>query len=41
MMLAHTVHDMQVSKRHIHANRADGVDNEWLTPEEAQAFCPP
>jgi sarcosine oxidase subunit beta len=41
MMLAHTVHDAQVSKRHIHANRAAGVDNEWLTPEEAKAFCPP
>src|SRR5450432_2117261 len=41
MMLAHTVHDMQVSKRHIHANRANGVDNEWLTAEEAKAFCPP
>jgi sarcosine oxidase subunit beta len=41
MMLAHTVHDVQVFKRHIHANRANGVDNEWLTPEEAKAFCPP
>jgi sarcosine oxidase subunit beta len=41
MMLAHTVHDVQVSKRHVHANRCNGVDNEWLTPEEAKAFCPP
>src|SRR6201987_4826642 len=41
MMLAHTVHDAQVFKRHVHANRAAGVDNEWLTPEEAKAFCPP
>jgi sarcosine oxidase subunit beta len=41
MMLAHTVHDMQVSKRHVHANRANGVDNEWLTPTEAKEFCPP
>src|SRR5579859_7532582 len=40
MMLAHTVHDVQVSKRHIHANRAAGVDNDWLTPREAKAFCP-
>jgi sarcosine oxidase subunit beta len=40
MMLAHTVHDVQVFKRHVHANRAAGVDNEWLTPAEAQAFCP-
>src|ERR1700740_3163899 len=41
MMLAHSVHDVQVLKRHVHANRCNGVDNEWLTPEEAQAFCPP
>ena len=41
MMLAHTVHDVQVFKRHVHANRLNGVDNEWLSPEEAKAFCPP
>ena len=41
MMLAHTVHDVQVLKRHVHANRCNGVDNEWLTPAEARAFCPP
>ena len=41
MMLAHTVHDVQTSKRHIHANRLNGVDNDWLSPEEAKAFCPP
>src|SRR5690348_10961603 len=41
LMLAHTVHDMQVAKRHVHANRAAGVDNEWLTPAEVKAFCPP
>jgi sarcosine oxidase subunit beta len=41
MMLAHSVHDEQVSRRHVHANRAAGVDNEWLTPAEAKAFCPP
>jgi sarcosine oxidase subunit beta len=40
LMLAHTVHDAQVFQRHIHANRAAGVDNEWLTPLEAQRFCP-
>ena len=40
LMLAHTVHDMQVAKRHVHANRAAGVDNEWLTPREAKIFCP-
>src|ERR1700754_2033946 len=41
MMLAHTVHDEQVSKRHVHANRANGVDNEWLTAKQAKEFCPP
>jgi sarcosine oxidase subunit beta len=41
MMLAHTVHDVQVFKRHVHANRANGVDNEWLSPQQAQQFCPP
>ena len=41
MMLAHNIHDVQVFKRHVHANRINGVDNEWLTPEEAKAFCPP
>jgi sarcosine oxidase, subunit beta len=41
MMLAHTLHDIKVFKRHVHANRLAGIDNEWLTPEEAKAFCPP
>ena len=41
MMLAHSVHDIQVFKRHVHANRLAGIDNEWLTPAEAKAFCPP
>ena len=40
MMLAHNTHDVQVFKRHVHANRLAGIDNEWLTPEEAKAFCP-
>jgi sarcosine oxidase subunit beta len=41
MMLAHSLHETQVFKRHVHANRLNGIDNEWLTPEQAQAFCPP
>ena len=41
MMLAHNVHDVQVAQRHIHANRLNGIDNEWLTPAQAKAFCPP
>jgi len=41
LMLAHTVHDIQVFKRHIHANRLNGIDNEWLSAEECREFCPP
>jgi sarcosine oxidase subunit beta len=41
MMLAHSVHDAQVIKRHVHANRLNGIDNEWLTPQQAKEFCPP
>ncbi|MFX5313750.1 FAD-dependent oxidoreductase, partial [Acinetobacter baumannii] len=41
MMLAHTVHDIQSFKRHIHSNRLNGIDNEWLTPEQAKEYCPP
>ena len=41
MMLAHNVHDIQVLKRHVHANRLNGIDNEWLTPEQAKEYCPP
>jgi sarcosine oxidase subunit beta len=41
LMLAHTVHDIQVFKRHIHANRLNGIDNEWLSAEECKDYCPP
>ena len=41
LMLAHTVHDVQSFKRHVHANRLNGVDNRWLTPEECKEYCPP
>jgi sarcosine oxidase, subunit beta len=41
MMLAHNVHDVQSYKRHLYANRLNGIDNEWLTPQQAKAFCPP
>jgi sarcosine oxidase subunit beta len=40
MMLAHNIHDVQVFKRHVHANRLQGIDNEWLSAEEAKEFCP-
>ncbi|MGR3497612.1 MAG: sarcosine oxidase subunit beta family protein [Limimaricola soesokkakensis] len=41
MMLAHNVHDVQSFQRHVHSNRLNGVDNRWLSAEEAKAFCPP
>ncbi|MFX8285815.1 FAD-dependent oxidoreductase, partial [Acinetobacter baumannii] len=34
------IHDIQSFKRHVHANRVNGVDNEWLTPAQVQEFCP-
>ena len=41
MMLAHNEADVRVFKRHVHANRLQGIDNEWLGPAQAKAFCPP
>ncbi|SON53619.1 Sarcosine oxidase subunit beta [Hartmannibacter diazotrophicus] len=41
LMLAHNIHDVQSFKRHVHANRLNGVDNEWLSAEECREFCPP
>ena len=38
MMLAHNTHDIQVIKRHVHANRLAGIDNEWLTPATGQGI---
>lgn len=41
LMLAHNVHDVQSFRRHVHANRLNGIDNEWLDPQECKDFCPP
>src|ERR1044071_8872959 len=41
LVLAHSVHDVQVGKRHVYSNRLAGIHNEWLTPEKAKEFCPP
>ncbi len=41
LMLAHNQHDVQSFRRHVHANRLAGVDNEWLRPEQCREFCPP
>ena len=40
LMLAHNVHDVQSFTRHVHANRLNGVDNKWLTPEECKKIVP-
>src|SRR5262249_49488281 len=41
LMLAHNQHDVQSLKRHVYANRLNGIDNEWLSPQEAKEICPP
>ena len=41
LMLAHNIHDIQVFKRHVHANRLASVDNEWLSAQECKDYCPP
>src|SRR5881397_98606 len=38
--LAHDLGDVRSSVRRVEANRLNGVDAEWLTPDEVQAFCP-
>jgi sarcosine oxidase subunit beta len=38
--LAHDLADVRSSMRRVNANRLNGVDAEWLTPEEVKAFCP-
>jgi sarcosine oxidase, subunit beta len=41
LMLAHNTHDVQSLKRHVYANRLNGIDNEWLSAADAKVFCPP
>jgi sarcosine oxidase subunit beta len=38
--LAHDLGDVRSSVRRVEANRLNGVDAEWLTPDEVRAFCP-
>ena len=38
--LAHTVHDLQEVKRRRHANRLNGVDSEFLSPEQIKELEP-
>lgn len=38
--LAHNLHDVRESTRRMYANRLNGIDSEWLTPEGVKEFCP-
>ena len=38
--LAHDLGEVRSSMRRVNANRLNGVDAEWLTPEEVAGFCP-
>jgi sarcosine oxidase subunit beta len=38
--LAHSLQDVRDSVRRVNANRLNGVDAEWLTPEEVKEVCP-
>jgi sarcosine oxidase subunit beta len=38
--LAHTLQDVREGVRRVNANRLNGVDAEWLGPEEVEKFCP-
>jgi sarcosine oxidase, subunit beta len=38
--LAHSVSDVRSSIRRVNANRLNGVDAEWLTPEQVHDRCP-
>lgn len=38
--LAHNLGDVREGRRRVEANRLNGIDAEWLTPEQVKAFCP-
>ncbi|UBU15675.1 sarcosine oxidase subunit beta family protein [Nonomuraea gerenzanensis] len=38
--LAHNLGDVREGRRRVNANRLNGVDAEWLGPEEVKKFCP-
>ena len=40
MNLAHNQHDLRELSRRIYANRLNGVDSEFLTPQQVKEFCP-
>ncbi|MDN5834935.1 MAG: FAD-dependent oxidoreductase, partial [Brevibacterium sp.] len=38
--LAHTLQDVRESQRRVNANALNGVDAEWLDPEQVKEVCP-
>lgn len=38
--LAHTTHDVRESVRRVNANQLNGIDAEWLTPDEVSKVAP-
>jgi sarcosine oxidase, subunit beta len=38
--LAHTLQDVREGRRRVNANRLNGVDGEWLSPDEIAKVCP-
>lgn len=40
MNLAHTLQDVRESQRRVNANVLNGIDAEWLTPDEVKELCP-
>jgi sarcosine oxidase, subunit beta len=38
--LAHTLQDVREGTRRVNANRLNGIDGEWLSPEEVAKVCP-
>jgi sarcosine oxidase subunit beta len=38
--LAHNLHDIREGRRRVYANRLNGVDAEWLTPDDVKGLCP-
>ena len=38
--LAHTPADVREAARRVNANRLNGIDAEWLEPDEVKRFCP-
>ncbi len=40
LTLTHSRHEAAAAQRTMYANRLQGIDAEWLTPEEVKRFCP-